>query len=77
MYLALTNYLTEDRRDKHTRDLFKDIKQPSNVLNYLLTPHEIHGDKKAKLRHPYLYALSRAKTLRLSRSFAYCIDRQF
>ena len=35
-----------DRRDKHARDLFNDIKKPGNVLNYLLTPYEIHGDKK-------------------------------
>ena len=38
-----------DRRDKHTRDLFNDIKKPGNVLNYLLTPYEIHGDKKTNL----------------------------
>ena len=57
--------------------LFIDIKKPVNVLNYLLTPHEIHGDKKDKLRHPYPYAMCRANTLRLNRSFiAYCITRR-
>ena len=67
-----------DRRDKHARDLFNDIKKPGNVLNYLLTPYEIHGDKKDKLRHPYPYAMCRANTLRLNRSFiAYCINRRF
>ena len=67
-----------DRRHKHSHDLFNDIKQPGNVLNYLLTPHEIHSDKKDKLRHIYPYALRRAKTLRLNRSFiTYCINHRF
>ncbi len=38
------------RREKHARDLFNDIKQPGNVLNYLLTPYKIDGEKKGILR---------------------------
>ena len=66
------------RRDKLARDLFNDIKKPGNILNYLLTPYKIDGDKKDKLRQSYPYALCRANTLRMSRSFvAYCINRRF
>ena len=65
-------------RDKLARDLFNDIKKPGNILNYLLTPYKIDGDKKDKLRQSYPYALCRANTLRMSRSFvAYCINRRF
>ena len=63
---------------KLARDLFNDIIKPGNILNYLLTPYKIDGDKKDKLRQSYPYALCRANTLRMSRSFvAYCINRRF
>ncbi len=66
------------RREKQARDLFIDIKQPGNVLNYLLTPYKIDCEKKGILRESYPYVLPRSNTLRMNRSFvAYCISRRF
>ena len=69
------------RRNIATRDLFNEIKNPDHVLHDLLITNTIPeriGLIKEKLRVNYPYALPRANTSRLGRSFiAYCFNRRF
>ena len=69
------------RRDVATRDLFNDVKHPDHVLHDLLIANTVPdriGLTKEKLRVNYPYALPRANTNRLMRSFfAYCFIRRF
>ena len=69
------------KRNIATRDLFNAIKYPDHVLHDLLIANTIPeriGLIKEKLRVNYPYALPRANTSRLGRSFiAYCFNRRF
>mgnify|MGYP006364478725 FL=1 len=69
------------RRNIATRDLFNEIKNPDHVLHDLLITNTIPeriGLIKEKLRVNYPYALPRANTSRLGRSFIeYCFNRRF
>ena len=62
------------RRENMTRDMFKEIKNPSHILHSLL-PVRVPG---RSTRTTYPYELPRHRTDRFLKSFfSYCISKQF